>query len=95
MLDLEKLNNEELGLIRLGLLSLISINIQDKNDKTLCTEMLGNTEKEQKTRAKKTLEKTLENVHVVCQMTGMNEDAVRKKVIEVYNETHPDCQIQK
>ena len=93
MLDLEKLTNEELGLIRLGL-ALISINELDGNEKIVYTEMFGDVEEERKKRAEKSLEETLKNIHWVCKMTGMDEDVVRKKVLRVYDETHRDNQVE-
>ena len=40
-----------------------------------------------------TLEKTLENVHEICKTLSMDESALRRKVIEIYNETHPNSEV--
>jgi len=92
MLDIQKLTNEELGLLHLGLSRLIEESL-DENDKMLRLQMVGELDKEKKIRDENGLQKTLENVHKICEMTGMDESKLREEVIRVYKETHPNKQV--
>lgn len=40
------------------------------------------------------LNKTLKDVHEVCKMARIDEAPVRKKVIDIYKETHPNEQVE-
>ncbi len=64
MLDISKLTNEELGLLRLGLSQIIE-ELLDENDKMLRLQMWEELSKEKKIRDEKGLQKTLENVHKI------------------------------